>query len=77
MTNTFGSRPAQFADSPASLGDPARPAAEDPAWPNEPDRLGTYITHLEQAGATTAALQTLTDAWIGDATRPTPEPGPT
>ncbi|MFD3472114.1 YozE family protein [Streptomyces sp. NPDC058682] len=75
MTDTFGSWLAQFADSPTSLGDLARLAADDPAWPNEPDRLGTYITYLEQAGATTAAFQTLTDAWTGYATRPTPEPG--
>ncbi|MGW9369638.1 YozE family protein [Streptomyces xanthophaeus] len=76
MTDTFGSWLTQFADSPTSLGDLARLAADDPDWPNEPDRLGTYITYLEQAGATPAAFQTLTDAWIGYATRPKPEPGP-
>ncbi|MFC9816343.1 YozE family protein [Streptomyces virginiae] len=77
VTDTFGGWLAQFADSPTSLGELARLAADDPAWPSEPDRLGTYITYLEEAGATPAAFQTLTDAWIGYATRPTPEPGPT
>lgn len=77
MTDTFGSWLAQFADSSTSLGDLARLAVDDPAWPSEPDRLGTYITYLEQAGATPAAFQTLTDAWIGYATRPKSEPGPT
>ncbi|MFE5724761.1 YozE family protein [Streptomyces erythrochromogenes] len=77
VTDTFGGWLAQFADSPTSLGDLARLAVEDPAWPSEPDRLGTYITYLEQAGATSEAFQTLTDAWIGYAARPTPGPGPT
>ncbi|MFE5724757.1 hypothetical protein [Streptomyces erythrochromogenes] len=44
---------------PTSLGDLARLAVEDPAWPSAPDWLGTY---LEQAGATPAAFQTITDA---------------
>ncbi|MFE5720613.1 three-helix bundle dimerization domain-containing protein [Streptomyces erythrochromogenes] len=75
MTDTFGSWLVQFADSPTPLGDLARLAADDPAWQSEPDRLLTYVAHLEQAGATPAAFQTLTDAWIGYATRPKPEPG--
>ncbi|MFK0223996.1 YozE family protein [Streptomyces vinaceus] len=61
---------AQFVDSSTSLGDLARLAVDDPAWPAGPDRLQTYVDYMEQAGAGPAALQALTDAWIGYATRP-------
>ncbi|MFE5620977.1 YozE family protein [Streptomyces virginiae] len=76
MADTFRGWLAQFTDSPTPLGDLARLATDDPAWPNEPDRLPTYIDYLEQAGATPAEFQTLTDAWIGYAAQPKPEPGP-
>ncbi|MEV6398469.1 YozE family protein [Streptomyces sp. NPDC051907] len=51
MKDTFGRWLAQFAESSTSLGDLARLAAADPAWPNEPDRLQTYVDYLKQAGA--------------------------
>ncbi|MEV0981144.1 YozE family protein [Streptomyces sp. NPDC049915] len=55
---------AQFQQSRTSLGDLARLAAGDPAWPDGPDRLQTYTDYMERAGASPAALQMLIDAWI-------------
>ncbi|MFD8949828.1 YozE family protein [Streptomyces xanthophaeus] len=52
-----------------ALGELARTAAADPDWPEEPDRLKTFIAHLEGSRATPAALQDLTDAWIRYASR--------
>ncbi|MFF8938085.1 hypothetical protein ACF08O_25850 [Streptomyces paradoxus] len=55
---------AQFQQARTPLGDLARLAAGDPAWPDGPDRLQTYTDYRERAGASTAALQNLVDAWV-------------
>ncbi|MFE9256644.1 YozE family protein [Streptomyces sp. NPDC006879] len=47
-----------------AVGALARTAAADPDWPQGPDRLQTFTDHLEGNGATRAALQDLTDAWV-------------
>ncbi|MFE2323755.1 YozE family protein [Streptomyces sp. NPDC059385] len=52
-----------------AVGELARQAAADPHWPEGPDRLKTFIDHLEGRGATRATLQNLTDAWIRYASR--------
>ncbi|MEU3844118.1 YozE family protein [Streptomyces sp. NPDC028635] len=55
---------AQFEQPPTSLGDLARLAVGDPAWPDGPDRSRIYTDYMERAGASPAALQTFIDAWI-------------
>ncbi|GAA2768866.1 hypothetical protein GCM10010103_79100 [Streptomyces paradoxus] len=55
---------AQYERTRTPPGDLARLAAGDPAWPDGPDRLQTYTDYMERAGASTAALQTLLDAWV-------------
>ncbi|MFF7771814.1 YozE family protein [Streptomyces massasporeus] len=55
---------ARFRQARSPLGDLARLAADDPAWPDGPDRLQTYTDYMERAGSSSAALQTLIDAWI-------------
>ncbi|MCH0566485.1 MULTISPECIES: YozE family protein [unclassified Streptomyces] len=52
-----------------AIGEFARMAAADPDWPRGPDRLQTFTRHLESSGATRAALQNLTDAWVRYASR--------
>lgn len=42
---------AQFHQARTPLGDRARLAADDPAWPDVPDRLQTHTDHMERAGA--------------------------
>ncbi|MET7649012.1 YozE family protein [Streptomyces sp. NPDC005426] len=59
----FGGWLAQFTQVKGAMGDLARDAAADTDWPDEPDELETYVDHLESAGASTAALDTLADAW--------------
>ncbi|MCX4682631.1 YozE family protein [Streptomyces sp. NBC_01433] len=59
----FGGWLAQFTQVRGGIGDLARDAAADADWPEEPDELETYVDHLEAAGASTAALETLADAW--------------
>lgn len=54
---------AQFHQDPMPLGDLARLAADDPAWPDGPDRLQTYIDYKERSGASSTALQILVDSW--------------
>ncbi|MFE5753451.1 YozE family protein [Streptomyces massasporeus] len=54
----------QFDKARTPLGDLARLAAGDPGWPDGPDRLLTYTDYMERAGASTAALQALLDAWV-------------
>ncbi|MFJ1732854.1 MULTISPECIES: YozE family protein [unclassified Streptomyces] len=54
----------QFQQARTPLGDLARLAATDPAWPDGPDRLPTYSDYMERAGASAAALQALVDAWV-------------
>jgi uncharacterized protein YozE (UPF0346 family) len=61
--NGFGAWLTQFAQVSSAIGDLARDAASDPAWPDGPDTLQTYADHLEDAGASDAALDTLADAW--------------
>ncbi|MER5374937.1 hypothetical protein [Streptomyces sp. NPDC002553] len=39
-------------------------ATRDPAWPSGPERLPTYTDYMERAGASSAALRTLLDAWV-------------
>ncbi|MFB6805330.1 YozE family protein [Streptomyces sp. NPDC056387] len=52
-----------------AIGELARWASADPHWPEGPDRLGTFTDHLEDADATRAVLQDLTDAWVRYASR--------
>lgn len=59
----FSSWLAQFRQVNAAVGDLARDAAADPDWPDGPDELETYTDHLESAGASRAALETLEEAW--------------
>jgi hypothetical protein len=59
----FGAWLAQFTQVSSAIGDLARDAAADPDWPDGPDELETYGDHLESAGASEAALETLADAW--------------
>ncbi|MFH9016381.1 YozE family protein [Streptomyces sp. NPDC017943] len=54
----------QFEQAATPLGDLARLAAADRAWPDGPNRLPTYINYMERAGASTSALQALLDAWV-------------
>ncbi|MFF4249480.1 YozE family protein [Streptomyces sp. NPDC001822] len=67
--NGFGGWLAQFTQVRSGIGDLARDAAADADWPEEPDELETYVDHLEAAGASTAALETLVDAWAQYAAR--------
>nr|WP_192964270.1 YozE family protein [Streptomyces sp. F11] len=59
----FGAWLAQFTQVSNAIGDLARDAAADPGWPDGPDELETYTDHLEEAGASEAALETLAHAW--------------
>ncbi|WP_331764366.1 YozE family protein [Streptomyces sp. NBC_01506] len=59
----FGDWLAQFTQVRGAIGDLARDAAADTDWPEEPDELETYVDHLDAAGASPAALETLADAW--------------
>jgi hypothetical protein len=59
----FGAWLAQFTQVSSAIGDLARDAAADEDWPEGPDELETYADHLESAGASEAALETLADAW--------------
>ncbi|MGY3685098.1 YozE family protein [Streptomyces sp. TE33382] len=59
----FGGWLAQFTQVKGAMGDLARDVGADADWPEEPDELETYVDHLEAAGASTAALETLADAW--------------
>lgn len=59
----FGAWLTQFTQVSRAIGDLARDAAADPDWPDGPDELETYADHLESAGASEAALETLADAW--------------
>jgi len=59
----FGTWLERFTQVRSAIGDLARDAAADPDWPDGPDELETYADHLEEAGASEAALETLADAW--------------
>ncbi|MFF5967736.1 YozE family protein [Streptomyces collinus] len=68
---------AQYQSARTPLGDLARLAAGDPAWPDGPDRLPTYTDYMERAGASAGALQTLVDAWVLYAAHNETTPAPT
>ncbi|AZK98830.1 MULTISPECIES: YozE family protein [Streptomyces] len=65
----FGDWLNQFTQVRGAIGDLARDAAADADWPEEPDELETYVDHLDAAGASPAALETLADAWAQYAAR--------
>jgi len=54
---------AQFTQVNGAIGDLARDVAADTDWPEGSDELETYLDHLDAAGASPAALDTLVDAW--------------
>ncbi|MFI1890445.1 YozE family protein [Streptomyces jumonjinensis] len=65
----FGGWLAQFTQVRGAIGDLARDASADTDWPEGPDELETYTDHLDAAGASPAALETLTEAWARYAAR--------
>lgn len=59
----FGQWLAAFEGESSAIGDLARDAAADPAWPDGPDEIAVFREHLEELGAVQAALETLEQAW--------------
>jgi hypothetical protein len=53
----------QFTGEQSAIGDLARDVLADPSWPWGPGSLARYETHLDEAGASAAAVDTLRKAW--------------
>lgn len=61
--NGFGEWLSKNTQARNAVGDLARDAAADPDWPEGSDELETFTEHLEDVGASQAALDTLHQAW--------------